>query len=376
MKKLVFLFALTTLALGALYVIQGRKLADRQAQVSTLSGDLEQKSQQIESLERTKKLSEQQRRDLLRQAADLAAQVQARQVAETKLAAQAAETKATQPAEAKAATQPADTKAARSGPASLAETAQPDQPGNDKGGFGRLLSKMIQDPDTKKVIHDQQRQCMGQLYDPLIQQMGLTPEEAAKFKELMTDNVMKWTEKASPLYAGSSSGNSAALSSGIAADQENFDKELKAFLGDARFAQYKDYYQTVTERAQLNQFRQQTSGRYGALTDQQAEQLLALMKQEKENLVAADQSGPGTGQNQAGVEPMLSGDQFDQLLKTQESLGQRVYDRARTVLSPAQLDDFGRFQSNQLQIMRWGIGTARQLLSSDQTTGAAAPAGQ
>ena len=48
-----------------------------------------------------------------------------------------------------------------------------------------MISKMMQDPDTRKFIREQQRMMMDQMYGPLVKQLGLTPEEAAQFKDLL-----------------------------------------------------------------------------------------------------------------------------------------------------------------------------------------------
>jgi hypothetical protein len=75
---------------------------------------------------------------------------------------------------------------------------------------------------------------------------------------------------------------------------------------------------------------------------------------------AADQS-----QRQAGLQAAFSDDQTEKLLQTQETINQRVYDRAQTILSPDQLTAFGKFQKNQLQMMRMGMSMARKMFSND-----------
>ena len=76
------------------------------------------------------------------------------------------------------------------------------KPDDEKGGFGKMLSKMMQDPETRKFIRDQQRMMMDQMYAPLVKKMGLTPEEAAQFKDLLADNTMKGAEAASSMFGG------------------------------------------------------------------------------------------------------------------------------------------------------------------------------
>jgi hypothetical protein len=100
------------------------------------------------------------------------------------------------------------------------------------------------------------------------------------------------------------------------------------------------------------------------LTEDQTELLLAVIREEKLNVAAAaGHSSPAFEQNPGDVQAILEDESAaDKLLQTQEVVNQRVYERARDVLSPDQLEAFARFQTNQLQVMRVGMGMARQFM--------------
>ena len=340
MKNTLTLFlAVTTVTLAVVCVTQTRKSAGQQTKLASLQGELEEKTRQIEALQGAQKRHDQQRRELFRQADDLSAQLQARQLADTNAAASAL------------------TKAAPAGDSERSDEG--------KAGFGKMLAKMMEDPDAKKVIRDQQRMMMNQLYSPLVKQLGLTSEEADQFKDLLADNAMKNAEKAFSMFDGGLSTNRTELAKTMAAEQKNFDEQVKAFLGDARYAQYKDYQETVGERTQLNAYKQQIGGDL-PLSDPQTEQLLAFMKEEKQNVAAATgQPLTGAGQDQAKLEAMLSSEQSDRLLQSQETVNQRVFERAKGILSPEQLDSFAEFQTSQMQMMRMGMRMARQFMSPE-----------
>jgi hypothetical protein len=55
-------------------------------------------------------------------------------------------------------------------------------------------------------------------------------------------------------------------------------------------------------------------------------------------------------------------------MESQETINQRVYDRARNLLTPAQLDSFGTFQTNQLQMMRMGMSMAKKMFAPGKET--------
>jgi hypothetical protein len=326
--------------LAGISVYQWRRSAHEQTQLAVLRGQLEQQSQQVHDLELAKGRLNQQGRELLQQAQEKATQI------------------GQQPATAALSNHPARQ--------NLLPQTDGGQPGAEKGGFGEMLAKMMQDPDTRKFIRDQQRVMMDQLYAPLTKQMGLAPEEADKFKELLADRAAKATDQASSLLGSGSVSNRTEVMGALATDAKAQEDKLKELLGATRYAQYQEYQQTAGERMQLNVFKQQ-AGAEAALTDQQTEQVLALMKEEKQGLTAAGLPVPGASQDAAGnLQAMLSEDQTEQLLQSQESVNQRVYERAKAVLSAEQLNGLGKFQTNQLQMMRMGMTMARKFLGPDK----------
>ena len=336
------LLAASTIALGAICVVQWQKLAGQKTQIGALRSEMELKTREVADLQATHSLLETQRRELFTQVGALADKLQASQTAEAK--------------------------GAGSTPGGDSAAAPDSKPNKEKGGFGSFLAKMMEDPETKKMIREQQRMMLDQLYNPLIKKLALTPEEAAQFKDLIADNMLKSTEKATSLLGGESATNRTAMIEKLGADQKDFEEQVRGFLGETRYAEYKDYQMTVGERTQLSQFQQQNAGGENALTDPQTEKLRAFMKEEKQAVAAATgQPSPGTAQDAANLQSMLSGEGVDKLLQTQETVNQRVYDRAKGTLSESQLQAFGKFQTNQLQMMRMGMNMARKFMTPEQT---------
>lgn len=332
---------LIAVALGVLCAVEARKATKGKAEIAALQTQVQQLSRELIDVQSVNSLLEQQRQETLAQASQLAAKVQ------------------TQPP------LPASTAGLGAADANAGSNGQ--KSASEKNPFGQFLAKMMDDPDTKKMIRDQQRLMLDQLYGPLAKQMGLQPEEAEQFKNLLADNMLKGAEKATSLF-GDGGTNRAELVAKLAEDQKNFDEQVRSFLGETRYAQYKDYQETVGERTQLNQFRQTATGA-NALSDQQTDQLLAFMKEEKQAMASA--GGFSQPQDAASMQAMLSGEGLDKMMQSQEAIGQRVYERARSVLSDSQLAAFGRFQTNQLQMMRMGMSMARKFMGAEKP--AAAP---
>jgi hypothetical protein len=351
MKSTLTLFlAATTITLAVVCVMQTRKFGGQQTQLASLRDELDEKAQQIEKLQTAQKRSDQQRHELMSQAEELAAQLTARQLAETNVTVAA--------------------------PPAPPPVSAGDKPDDGKGGLGKMLSKMMQDPDTRKLIRDQQRLMMDQMYAPLVKKMGLTPDEATKFKDLLADNAMKGAEAASSMFGGGASTNRTEAINAMTANQKTLDEQLKAYLGDDRYAQYKDYQETVSERTLLNQFKLQAGSDYN-LNDVQTEALLTFMKEEQKSVAATTGLPLGqTDKDPAKLQALFSGDKVDALIAAQDTVGQRAYERARTILSPEQLDTWGKYQTNRMQMMRMGMKMASQMFAPDKPATDAAPPGQ
>jgi hypothetical protein len=336
---LVLLLVLSTLVLGAVSLHQWRKLAEQRTEAIAGGEQSEQKDQQIRELQLANEISAEQQRLLTQQIQRL-----------TDSAAKAPAAESFHPDES----------------AQKTTAAKPPQ---EPGGFGKLLTQLMDDPDTKKLIREQQRIMVDQLYGPLMKRMGLTAKEAELFKDMLSDQMMKGTERASALFGGTELDRKQLIDK-LAAEQKKSELEIQEFLGDGLYAQYKEYQQTVGERAQLNMFRQQTSGSEHPLTESQAEQILQFMSQEKANVAAATgQSFPTMDQSADQLEAMLSEDRAEAMLRAQESANKQVFERARAILSPAQLDDFAKFQDNQLQMTRMGMSMARKFMGGGQESG-------
>jgi hypothetical protein len=351
-------FLAVALAAAVIWTVQSRKASAHRAQTDALRTELEQKSREVEAAQAAQADAERQRQEMALVADALASHIPVRQIAESNAAA----------AVAPAAPSIAPSTPPPSAPAALSG----DKSSDSQPGFGALLSKMMQDPGTKQVIRNSQRMVVDQLYSPLVKRMGLTPEEATQFKDLLTDNVMSATEKAAALMGGSGLTNRIEALSGLGAEQQNLDDRLKVFLGDARYAQYKAYEETSNERQQLITFAQQ-SGSEHPLSEPQTEALIAIMAEERKNVTAAKGLTSSDANNSADIQASLSDDKVNEIILAQQTIGQRVSERARSFLSPDQIQAFGQFQTNQIQSMRAGVMMMRTLFSPDKAAGAAAP---
>ena len=88
------------------------------------------------------------------------------------------------------------------------------------------------------------------------------------------------------------------------------------------------------------------------------------MKEEKKTV--ADAMGLSfPDQGPAQMEAMLEEGHMDRILQAQENVNQRVYERAAGFLGPEQLQNFGQFQTKQVQMLRMGLAMARKMMAPE-----------
>jgi hypothetical protein len=331
-NTIIIILTVATLTLSALVIIQWRKVDEQRNQNATLQAESEQQARQMADVKATEELSQKQRTEAVEQASRLAEKVRVQPpVPSTVLKADGDTEKESK---------------------------------ESKNAFS-AIAKMMDDPEMKKMMREQQKLILDQLYSPLVKQMKLTPEETEKFKEMMADNTVKNASAATSLMDGST--NRTERLAALSDSQKEFAQQLKDFLGEDRYKQYEEYQETAGERMQLNQLKQQLAGSDNSITDQQMEQLLGFMREEKKNVAANTGTALTNPQSDpAQFESLLTDEGAEKYLKAQETANLGVYERAKSVLTQPQLDAFKKYQDNQLSMARMGFTMARKFMSSEK----------
>ncbi len=227
-----------------------------------------------------------------------------------------------------------------------------------KEGFSGMLAEMMKDPEMKKAMETQQKQMVKMMYAGLAKELKLSPEETDRLNQLLLDRQMQNMDKASELM--SQNGDKAELAKEMKDRTEGTESQIKELLGDERFAQYKDYTQTMSDRMALDQFNKQFSD--SPLSDQQHQQLLSIMVEERKNAGGPDLSKP------ENFNLLASGDSLQKFIDQQKTINQQVYARAVNILSAEQLHLFGSFQTNQLELQQMGLKMAQKMWGTNGNT--------
>ena len=236
-------------------------------------------------------------------------------------------------------------------------TSQPAQSGNSGQGLGTFMNQLMENPETKKAMEQQQRLSLEMAYRPLLKELNLPASEAEQFLSLLANRGTRGLDNVAALMGKDPAQRRAAIE--VMTDtQRELDLSLRALLGEERFAKYSEFTETIGERTALTQF---TS--MNAVTEDQTKLLLQAIREEKKRSMA--EAGPTSQADRQAreLEAMATEAGMDRLVQQQELLNARVLDRAKTILSPEQVATYGAFQTNQLEFQKVGLKMARTMFA-------------
>jgi hypothetical protein len=235
----------------------------------------------------------------------------------------------------------------------------------DKDGskFGEAMSKMFKDPSMKKVMRGQQAMMLRTMYGDLIKQLGLSPDAADKFMDMMADRQMAMTEKGMAMMGGKMDAKQIAENSSDAT--ASYDGKLQSLLGADGYSQFKDYEKTVGERAAMQQYQQFFTSSGVALDDSQSAQLLQIMIDERAKSPASPLS-QNNGNPAAQMQALQSDQALHDFLAAQGDFNLRVYNRAGDVLTPDQLTAFQKIQQQMTDMQQMGIKMGQAMFKQQQ----------
>ena len=176
-------------------------------------------------------------------------------------------------------------KAKTDGPAALADVANADEggPGGrrgpNRGNLANNFMAMMDKPEIQKLMAIQQKASLDGRYGTLFKNLNLSPAQLEQFKNLL---VEKQTALTDALAAARAQGinprtDPEDFQKLIADAQTEADSSIKTTLGDAGYAQYQQYQQTLPQRNVVSQLAQSLSYTSTPLTPDQTEQMVSIL---------------------------------------------------------------------------------------------------
>ena len=219
------------------------------------------------------------------------------------------------------------------------------------------LAKMFEDPEMKEALVAQQKAALGPMidktYGKLFSDLKLTPEQTTALKEMLVQKLSAGSQVGmSMLSEGSDPAKAAELGQKVKAASEAADAEIKAFLGEEKFAQLQAYEKASADRMAVSGFKDQLSGS-AALTPEQEQQLVDVMTQARKDFKFTTDFSNGA--NLKGDFSMFNEENVNRFVQEMDQLNQHFVSHAQNILKPDQLEAFQKHLNNQQAMQKMGM---------------------
>jgi hypothetical protein len=227
--------------------------------------------------------------------------------------------------------------------------------------MGRQL--LLQDPEYRKAMIQQQKYAMARLYPDLREALRLQPEEAEQLMELLAEQQTD-TMANRPPFADARNGppdpaQVQQWQEQMQRQQKERDAQIAQLLGDAKYQEWQSYQKTLGARMQIRELRVELAEAGIPLREGQIEPLVNSLAAEQQRRAQEAQNdrvqlnalgNAGSGNRVAFLEKQLE--------RTAE-YNRRLHDAAAPYLSSDQLRRFDEHLDRQLQVQRANLQMMR-----------------
>ncbi len=231
----------------------------------------------------------------------------------------------------------------------------------DRGNMAANFMAMMDKPEIQKLMAVTQRAALDSRYATLFKNLNLTPAQLEQFKNLL---VEKQTAVTDALAAAREQGinprtDPEDFQKLVADAQAESDASIKATLGDAAYAQYQQYQQTLPQRNVVNQLAQSLSYTSTPLTSDQTEQMVRI-------LAASTPPSTSNGASTRATVASAFGVGFGGAFNT--PISNNAITQSATVLAPPQVQALQQLQATQQAQAQLTQAMRNQFRNSGTTT--------
>lgn len=232
---------------------------------------------------------------------------------------------------------------------------------NESIASSSALSKVTANPESSKMLRDQQKMGMGMIYKGLAKQLKLPSEQSDKLNDLLADHVMDNVSQITTV-----------LRDKLAPDQVNalFDSQeaalqekVRALLGPDGLAQYQDYTKNLLSTLTADQFKSMLTGDDAVRADKAKQLSQALQEEVQAALASAGLPADYQTVPILNFRNIASEQQGDNSLKLLEDIYQRAASRSSSFLSAEDLAKFQEFKTTAINNNRAALAMNRTMMA-------------
>ena len=230
------------------------------------------------------------------------------------------------------------------------------------------FAAMFKDPKMREMIKAQQKAVMGPMldrqYGALFQQLNLTPEQTTALKDLLEKKMLAGTDAGFSMLDNTLDASQRAdLAKQVKDQTDDFENQIKQFLGDANYQAFQNYEKTVPDRTVVSQFNDQLAGTATALSAQQQDQLIQAMSDARSNFKWTTGLNNTPDMANGDIASMFNEDNISRFAQDKVRFDQQFLTQAQQILTPEQLTAFQGFQKTQRDLQIAGMKMAGQMFA-------------
>src|ERR1017187_617655 len=219
------------------------------------------------------------------------------------------------------------------------------------------LAEMMKSPQMKEMMHAQQKMAVDGMYGSLSKYLNLSTNEMDALKELLLQRQTALMDSGMSMMNGSAADRKQAAEDAKTVTIE-YDNKIQDLLGTQDYPVFQEYEKGAADRMSVQMFKGSLPAD-ATLTDQQEERLIAALAEERKALPTTSMMN-----NQTPDPSKFTEEGIAEALKQMEALQQRDAERAAAILTPAQLEQFTKFQQQMSSMAAAGMKMAVQMFGN------------
>jgi RNA polymerase sigma factor (sigma-70 family) len=228
-------------------------------------------------------------------------------------------------------------------------------------GSQSALSKVTANPETRKALRDQQKMVLTSLYADLVKRLNVTPEQTAKFNDLMADHVMDSVDLITQaLHDNKTRGQ---IDQMFSTQDSDFQAQLQTLLGPDGLAQYQDYTKNLASTVTAAQFAGSLTGDPATVADKKSQLIQAMQQATQSALSAAGLPADYQTIPMLNFANIASEEEGAQSLQLLDDIYAQVAASAGKYLNAEELAKFQDYRSNAIQSSQTQLLMNRNLMA-------------
>jgi hypothetical protein len=203
-------------------------------------------------------------------------------------------------------------------------------------------------------------------YGAYFASLNLTPEQSASLKDLILNRGLLDAEAGMSMLSGDNDPDKRKeIMDKTKADRDAINSQIKDFVGDENYKQFETYEKTIPDRMSLSMYKDQQGSGPGALNPDQEAQLIQAMGEERQNFKFTTDFSDQTKFN-GDFASYFTEDKINKFYEESDALNQHYLDRAKAILTPEQLEPFGKFLNSQRELQKAGFKMAMTMFGGQK----------